>query len=369
LNEDKATRYHRLQRTLTWIGLALQAAGIVVLLPGGGAVLLRDAVVGATGAAPTALTTVGLFTAVLIFAADLAVFPVVFYRSFVLERRYGLSTISLRVWLLDHLKAFGLGLTLGVVGAVVVYATLTLWPAAWWLVSTAVFSGALLGLAWIAPSVLLPMFYSFKPLEHPSLRLRLESLSSRAGVPVLGIYEWGLGEKSTRANAALVGTGRRRRILLSNTLLSDYTEDEIEVVIAHELGHHAHRDISVALMLQIALVIVTFGAAAVALEAFWRPLGLIAQNDAAGLPLLMLVAAIVSMTSRLPLNAMSRRNEHRADRFALSLTGRPEAFVSAMRRLGAQNLAEANPSATTVWLFHSHPTVEQRIRAARAFEG
>lgn len=367
MNEDKATRYHRQQRRLASAGLAVHAAGFVLLLAGGGSVALRDAIAGATGAAPDSLPGVALFTIALLLLAELATFPLVFYRSFVLERRYGLLTASAAVWLRDHLKGLGLSLALAVSGALAVYWALSLFPAAWWLVSTVVFSAVILLLVWLAPAVLLPMFYSFQPLARPELRARLEALSARAGVPVLGIYEWGLGEKSTRANAALVGTGRRRRILLSNTLLNGYSDDEIEVVIAHELGHHAHRDIGVGIAAQIAIVMVTFGVAAVALEALWRPLGLVAQNDAAGLPLLLCVAAVVSLACRLPLNALSRRNEHRADRFALTLTGRPDAFVSALRRLASQNLAEARPSTASIWLFHSHPPFEQRIQAARAF--
>ena len=112
---------------------------------------------------------------------------------------------------------------------------------------------AVIGLARLTPIVLLPLFYRFKPLDRATLRSRIESLSQRAGVPVLGVYEWSLGEKTRRANAALVGTGRSRRILLSDTLLAHYSDDEIEVILAHELGHHAHRDIRNGLVIETIL--------------------------------------------------------------------------------------------------------------------
>ena len=367
MNEDKATRYHRNQRTVVWISLAVQVAGVAALLPGGVAIQIRDAVVRVSGTAPTSLITVAGFTIALFVLAEAVSLPLTFLRTFVLDHRYGLSTAPFRVWASDHLKGVVVGLMLALVAAEAVYVAMARWPRWWWTVAAALFSVAIVGLARITPNVLLPIFYKFKPLDREALRSRLELLSSRAGLSVLGVYEWGLGAKTSRANAALVGTGRSRRILLSDTLLADYTDDEIEVIIAHELGHHAHRDIRNGLMIDVALIAVSFVAAASALNALWQPLGLVAPNDAAGLPLLLFIAGAVSMVTRPVMNALSRRNEHRADRFALTMTARPDAFVSAMRRLAAQNLAEARPSTATLWLFHTHPPFEQRIQAARTF--
>ena len=310
-----------------------------------------------------------VFTTLLFLLAEGVSFPFRFYRTFILERRYGLSGVPLRNWLRDHLKAFAIEFPIALASGAIVYASIARWPRWWWAASALAFVAAMLMLARIAPVVLMPVFYRFKPLDRDALRDRLEALSARAGVPVLGVYEWGLGEKTTRANAALVGTGRTRRILLSDTLLADYTEDEIEVILAHELAHHVHRDIRTGLLVEGALIFVSTGIAAAVLNASWRGLGLQQPGDVAGLPLLLLVAGLVSLLAQPALNALSRRNEHRADRFALELTERPEAFVSAMRRLASQNLAEARPSAATLWLFHSHPPFEQRIQTAKAFLG
>jgi len=367
MNEDRSTRYNRLHRRTAWLSLMLQLGGILVLLPGGVSLALRDAVMWAAQSPPSAPLTVAAFTALLIVFGEVAGLPLRFYRTFVLERRYGLSTVPLGAWVRDHLKGLAIGAVFCLVAAEIVYGSLVRWPRWWWAASAAAFIAGTLILARVAPVLLLPAFYRFKPLDRASLRLRLESLSERAGVPVLGVYEWGLGEKTSRANAALVGTGRSRRILLSDTLLAHYTDDEIEVILAHELGHHAHRDIRNGLLLDAALVSVSFAAAAVALHGLWQPLHLESPADVAGMPLLLLISGAVSLLMRPALNAISRRNEHRADRFALEMTERPDAFVSAMRRLAAQNLAEAQPSAATLWLFHTHPPFEQRIEAARAF--
>jgi STE24 endopeptidase len=238
------------------------------------------------------------------------------------------------------------------------------WPETWWLASSVVFTAATAVLARITPTVLLPLFYRFKPLERESLRERLVSLSRRAGLPVLGVYEWGLGEKTRRANAALVGAGATRRILLSDTLLADYSEDEIEVILAHEMAHHVHRDILKGIAIQFALLVAALGASAAALHAWATTIGLHSPVDPAGVPVLLLVAGAVSIAATPLLNAFSRRNERRADHYAIGLTRQPAPFVSAMRRLAAQNMAEENPSTTALWFFHSHPPVEERIAAA-----
>ncbi len=367
MNEDKAARFHRLGRRTAWVSLLLNAGIMVLLLPGGASLALRDAAVSLAGAPPTSPSTIAVFAALLILLIDITILTPDFYRTFVLERRYGLSSIPLQTWAIDRLKALAISLALAIGAAEVVYVTLARWPRWWWAICAALFILAMLVIARLAPILLLPIFYRFKPLNRESLRSRLEALSARAGVRVLGVYEWGLGEKTSRANAVLVGTGRSRRILLSDTLLAHYTDDEIEVILAHELGHHAHRDIRNGLLIEALLIVASLAAAAAALEALWRPLGLHGPADVAGLPLLVVAGGAISLLTRPALNALSRRNEHRADRFALQMTERLDAFESALRRLAAHNLAEDRPSAATLWLFHSHPPFEQRIRAARAY--
>ena len=294
-------------------------------------------------------------------------FPLGWYQGHLLDRRYGLSIEQPREWIRDYAKGMALGLLLAVAGAEIVYGALHLSPAWWWLMAAAVFVVGLLVLAKIAPVVLFPLLYTFTPLQRESLRARLVTLSDRAGVPVLGVYEWTLGVKTRRANAALVGTGATRRIIISDTLLQEYSDEEIEVILAHEMGHHVHRDILVAMIAESALLVAGFYVASVALDFTWRRLGLQSPADMAGLPLLVLAGGAVTMAATPLVNALSRRNERRADRFALTLTGQPAAFISAMKRLGSQNLAEEHPSRVALWLFHSHPPIEQRIEAARSF--
>jgi STE24 endopeptidase len=368
VNEDRASRYHRLQRRAAVVSVLVQAALILALVPGGASRLLRDVAVGVTGASSSSPSTVLLFVVMLFLSLELAALPTRFYQTFVLEWRYGLSSAPLRVWAVDHLKSAAINLIVAIAAAEAAYFTLARWPNWWWVPSAAMLILAVVVVARLTPVVLLPVFYRFKPLERSALRARLVSLSARAGMPVLGVYEWGLGDKTRRANAALVGTGRTRRILVSDTLLAEYTDDEIEVILAHELGHHAHGDIRRGLVIESGRVLATCAIAAVLLRSLWPQLHLEGPADVAGLPLLLLAASGVLFTTGPLVNAWSRRNERHADHFALTMTARPDAFVSAMRRLAAHNLAEERPSAAALWFFHTHPPVDQRIEVAREFE-
>lgn len=327
---------------------------------------LRDVISTAVGEQPA--LSVALYAGSLLLLHEVGALPVAFLGGYRVERHYGLAVESPATWLRDHIKSLALGLVLSAGAASVVYACIRWSPGRWWLPAGTIVAAALVGLTNLAPVVLLPLFYGVKPLSRESLRERLLRLADRAGARVLGAYEWGLGEKTRKANAALAGLGATRRILVSDTMLQAYTEEEIEVVLAHEIAHHVHGDIWKALLFESGLVLAGFYVAARLLAGVGAAMGLGGPADLAGMPLLVLAAGAVSLAT-LPLSrALSRRWERSADRFALELTRNPAAFISAVRRLGAQNLAEEQPSAFVRWLFHSHPPIAERIAAAQAFE-
>ena len=369
MNEDRATRYHRLKRRAIAVSFVWSAALFITLLVTGASVQLRDlasrtaAALGASS--PGAVVVVYVLGLALLHEAGS--FLIAFYSGFAVERRYGLSNERFGGWLRDQAKSLGLGLILGAGAASVVYFFIRLSPGGWWLPAGAVFALLIIGLANVAPVVLLPLFYRVKPLDREVLCQRLLTLAERAGARVLGAYEWGLADKTKKANAALAGLGATRRILVSDTMLADYSDDEIEIVLAHELAHHVHGDIWKGIALESALVVGGFFLSARSLDASIAWLGLAGPADPAGLPLLLLAAGAVSLVMLPAAHAMSRAFERSADRFALELTRNPDAFVSAMRRLAAQNLAEERPSRLIQWLFYSHPPVAERIAAAQAF--
>ena len=370
MNEDKSTRYHRLRRRAELLGTGTVGLVLLSLLVTGGAERVRDWASAVAAGLPSGLGdlgTVGVFTAVVMLTLEAVEFPFAFYQGFLLEHQYELSTQSAANWLADQAKGFGLGALLAILGSEVVFATLRLWPGQWWMISAATFAVGMVGLARLAPVVLLPIFYSFKPLERPELAARLLALASKARTDVVGVFEWVLSGHTKKANAALAGMGQTRRILLSDTLLADYSEDEIEVILAHELAHHVHRDLWRGIALQTVVLFGGFFLADAALRALAEPLALRGLADPAGLPILLLAGGAWSFISLPLVNALSRAQERAADHYALSTTRNVDAFVTAMKRLSQQNMAEEYPSPLVRWLFYSHPPIHERIEAARAF--
>jgi STE24 endopeptidase len=176
-----------------------------------------------------------------------------------------------------------------------------------------------------------------------------------------------LSDHTRKANAALAGLGKTRRILLSDTLLADYSEDEIEVILAHELAHHVHRDMWRGIGVQAVALFGGFFIVDTVLRAVGDRLALRGISDPAALPVMLLISGVWSFLLMPLANAMSRAQERAADRYALATTRNVDAFVTAMKRLSQQNLAEEYPSPLVRWLFYSHPPIRERIDAARAF--
>jgi STE24 endopeptidase len=198
---------------------------------------------------------------------------------------------------------------------------------------------------------------------------RLTALSERAGARVNGVFTLDFSARTTVANAGLMGLGRTRRIVLGDTLYGNYTPEEIEAILAHELGHHVHHDIGRGIAVNALFTLSGLWFASVVLRWGVQAFGFRGPGDVAAFPLLALVALLFGIAT-LPLgNAYSRWRERLADRFALQITGNPRAFGTAMLKLADQNLTEAEPEPWVVWLLYSHPTIGERVAMADAFQG
>lgn len=367
MNETKSARYHRLRRGAGFVSAATGGALLVGLVASGASLAMRrlaEQAAASFAGAGASWAVVAVYVTLLGGVYELVILPAAFYRGFLLERRYGLSRETFRVWALDHTKAALVGWAFGLAGSAVLYGLLRSRSVGWWFPAGVIFSLATVALAHLAPVVVLPIFYRVRPLDRDPLRARLKALAERAGSRIVGVFEWQLGERTRRANAALVGLGRTRRILVSDTLLAEYADDEIEAILAHEFGHHVRHDIWRSIAYETALIFAGFLAAEHTLRVFGPAVGLADPADVAGLPIVLLAMSGLSLLQRPLANALSRRHERLADRFALALTGRPDAFVSAMRRLAAQNLAEENPSRLVQVLYYTHPAIRERIAAA-----
>ena len=363
-DSPEARRYNRVRRYLGFADFALGLVLLIVLLATGWSGTLRDIAFRAGWQIYPIAVFLYLF---FLLAIGKALGFGLDYYGFALERRYKLSTQRIRGWLWDEIKAFLVGLLLATIVVELLYFTIRQFPQHWWLIAWAIFIVLFVALAQLAPVALFPLFYKFEPLEDEDLRRRLTVLSERAGTRVRGVYRWKLSEKSTKANAALTGLGNTRRIILADTLLDNYTGDEIEAVLAHELGHQVHNHILKGIVVQAVITFLGFWLADLALHFSVDHHMFEELSDFANLPLLVLIASVISVLLMPLLNAYSRFNERQADAYAFDSINSVEPFITSMRKLAGQNLAEQTPSKWVEWVLLSHPPVSKRISAAEAF--
>jgi STE24 endopeptidase len=364
-DSPEVRRYNRIRR---WLGIAeflLGLALLVVILVTGWTSWLRD--LAYSSGFQSYPLAVFLYTLMLVVISKVLSLGLDYY-SFRLEQRYQLSNQKLRGWAWDQTKGLLVEAVLASVLVELLYFIIREFPEHWWVVAWLGFLGVTVLLAQLAPVVLFPIFYKFEPLQDEDLKLRLIRLGERAGTRVRGVYKWHLSEKSKKANAALTGLGNTRRIILADTLLADYSADEIEAVLAHELGHHVHRHIPKGIALQTVITLIGFWAANWALQyAVHRWHMFETLSDFANLPLLALIFVLLSFVLMPALNAFSRYNERQADRYAFENIANISSFVSSMNKLADQNLAERTPSRWVEWLLHSHPAIARRIAAAEGW--
>ena len=365
-DSPQARRYNRVKR---WLGVSDFVLGLVLLvalLVTGWSNSLRDLAYRA--AFQNYTLAVFLYVLMLMTAGKLLGLGLEYY-GFRLERRFQLSNQRLRSWVWDEFKAFLVGLVIATIFAELLYFILRQAPQYWWFIAWATFLMLFVLMAQLAPVVLFPIFYKFEPLKNEELKARLVRLSEQAGTQVRGVYQWKLSEKSKKANAALTGLGATRRIILADTLLDNYSADEIEAVLAHELGHHVHRHILKSIAVQAGITLMGFWAANWILHYTVDRIHMFETlSDFANLPLLALVSTVLSLLVLPALNAYSRYNERQADRYAFCSIPKVSPFISSMNKLAQQNLAERSPSKWVEWFFHSHPAISRRVAAAEAWE-
>ena len=362
-SDARARRYHRRQFALTLADLALGAGALAWWSGSGAAAALAPRLDERLGSPAAVVAGMALIIG---GVQTLLTFPLDVLAGFVLPRRAGLLVQRFGGWLTDRAKALAIGSVLGLLTVQVVYALLRWSPERWWLWAAAVLSAGSVVLAAVVPVWLVPLFYRLTPLEDPALRDRILALAARLRVRAAAVAVADFSRKGPVANAAVVGLGRTRRILVSDTLVSGFPPEEMEVVLAHELGHHARGHLAQGLAVQGVLIVAALWAADRALRAGAAALGLSGLADPAGLPFLALVLSALGLLATPLAAAWSRRLEREADRIALEVTRAPDAFVAAMERLGRLNLAERRPGRLRQLLFATHPSLEARIAVGRA---
>lgn len=360
---ERAKTYHRAGRILGIAGFVLDVALLAALLFAGWTIGLRTFAESVTPHPALALLIYFILFGLIV---QLPGVPLSFAKGYRLEHRYGLSNQTLWSWAKDEIKGLALGGALGLLGVEFVYWTMRNWPSAWWVISATAFIAFFVLLANLAPVLLFPIFFKFKPVEDEKLTERLLELSRRAETRVRGVFEWKLSEKSKKANAALVGLGNTRRIVLSDTLLEKFSADEVEAVLAHEFGHHVRHHIFRMIVVQALTTYLGFYLASACLLTWGQTIGFSGVADFANLPLLILVGMGLSLLLLPCVNSHSRWLERQADDYALKAIPSTMAFITSMEKLAEINLAERRPAAWIEFIFHSHPSIEKRIAYARS---
>ncbi len=370
--QQRAREYARIRHRLLLVDLGLAAAFLLILVGAGLSIGLRDALVGTSSWQPVAQWAplqVGLYFLILLLAYQLLDAPLSYYSDFVLPHRYQLSRQSLRSWLADQSKGLVLGLVFELAAVEVLYLLLAVQPTLWWLWAAGAMLLVSVVLANLAPVLILPLFYKLTPLQDEELSRRLLALAERANTRVCGVFTMNMSQKTSTANAALMGLGNTRRIVLGDTLLGAYPPDEIEVVLAHELGHHVHRDIWKLILTQIILTLgglylVNLGLHWAVESAHLYP----ALTDVAAIPLVGIALGLFGLIIMPIGNGISRAIESQADEYALQTTHKAEAFISAMTRLANQNLSELDPGPVIEFLLYDHPAMSKRLQHAERFK-
>jgi STE24 endopeptidase len=359
-----AQQYAGIRRRLFFLEMGATVALVALFLAAGWSMGLRQ---WAEAISDNPWIVVALYGVALGAGYTIISLPLDFYASYVLPHRFGLSTQTLSGWVMDSIKSTALAAVLALAGLEMLYWLLRAFPEWWWVLMAGMMWLFAVVMAQLAPVLLMPLFYKFRPLDDPELEQRLTRLAEQAGTIVRGVYIMDLSSRTTAANAMLTGLGRTRRIILGDTLLKGYTHDEIETVLAHELAHHVHNDMPKSLVIEAVLFGLGMWVASMLLGWGVSAFGFRGIADVAALPIFAFAMFVFGLIAMPGANYLSRQMERAADLYALRTTGKSQAFRSVMMKLAGQNLSEANPPAWVRFLFYSHPPISERIQVAEAF--
>src|SRR5512141_1598109 len=337
--QKKAKEYARIRRRLWLVDTIFSAVYALLWLFLGWGTSLRDWLGTFTS---NQWLLVAVFVAIFGGIYSIINLPLGYYSGFVLPHRFGQSNQTFRDWVIDQLKGLAVGLPLGLLLLELLYLALRVSGSLWWLWATIgmlVFSVLLSNLA---PVLIMPLFNKYVPLDedHKELADRLLELARRANTKVKGVFKFDMSRQTKAANAALTGIGNTRRIVLGDTLINEFSTDEIETILAHELGHHVHRDIPILIAFETVMTLVGLFLASLGLNWAVGTFGFSGVSDIAAFPALGLILGIYGLITSPIDNAVSRWREKMADEYALSATGTNEAFAAAFIRLANQNLGE-----------------------------
>ncbi len=293
--------------------------------------------------------------------------PITFYKDFYLEHKYNLSNQTFGRWIFENFKGLVVSLVVGIPILLIFYYVLNKFGVFWWLPFAIILFIISVVFARLLPLIILPIFYKISPIENEDLSERITRLAKDAGIKVENVFRFNMSKNTKKANAAFTGLGKSKRILLGDTLLDNYSNDEIETVVAHELGHYKRKHIIKNIIIG---TVASFGT--LFLIAYFYNIsldwfGFKRLQEIAALPILSVWAMLIGLVETPLTNIISRKFEYEADEYAVSTTNKPSAFISTLDKLTEQNLADKNPHPFVEWFFYSHPSITNRVNAIRNY--
>lgn len=347
----------------------IQTLGLVLLLAlfqfSGFSAMLADGLAARLGPKLWYLTNV-VYALVAMFGFSACMFPFSYYGGYVLDQHYGLSNETMGEWMVDFFKSLLIDMLMAAILFPVIYALLRWLPEWWWAAAAVFYIVFVVIVSTLAPVVIMPLFHKFEPLKEGELTEAVRKMMSDAGIRVVGVFKWGLEEKTTTANAAFTGFGRTRRIILGDTLLSGYSQEEILAILAHEVGHYKNRDIPRLMFTSSVLALLGLYVAHLCLTSLVGLLGLGSIDNIAAAPVFLFSIFIFSLIAMPFANAHSRRREYAADAYAVKTMGSADALASALEKLADQNLSNKEPAPWIEFLLHSHPSIARRVARVRS---
>lgn len=353
-------RYNRTKLILSLVSGTVTFVFFVVVVAGGVSMRIESAVLSVTVQPYLALI---LFAAVIGAMNGIISLPFGFYSGFILEHRYGVSNQTLMQWLWEHFKGVLVSIPIVLPLLLLLYYFLRTYESMWWLPAGMLLFLFSVGLSRIVPVFILPLFYRLTPLQDSPLKERIVAMTRKTNMIVEGIFSFNLSKTTKKANAAFTGIGKSKRILLGDTLIENFSDEEIESVFAHELGHYSHGHIRTGILFGTASIFLGLYLTSLAYTESLQWFGFASADQLAALPLLTVWLGIYSLITSPLGNILSRKHEFEADRYAVKATRNKEAFVSTMNKLAAMNLADRQPHPLVEFLFYSHPSIDKRIRS------
>ena len=357
---DRIKKYSRIKYTLAIVDILFTLLVLAVFQTSGLAVDLRESV---EGLFTNPLLVIFIYSLILFLLYSLLGLPLDYYRSYSIEHRFGLSQEKFPHWLTDQLKELLVGFVIFIILVESFFYCLRYYPDNWWWIAGLFWIFFSVILAKLFPNLIIPLFFKYKRIKDEELRQRILNLANKMAIKILDVYQIDFSKKTTKANAALVGLGKSKRVILTDTLQGKFTPDEIEVILAHEFAHYRLRHIIKTLVLNAITIMLVF-------YLFFRYAGLVFDRfnlnpaDIAGLSIWLFCFMLLQLVLTPFLNTLSRIMESNADKLALGVTKNIDAFISMMEKLSLQNLSERDPAKWIKILFFDHPPVVERVKLA-----